>query len=85
MEARAARFNVTVDPERAAKLAALAQRYHLAPGSLARSLLSQAIDDADLSGRYVTDLLRRIPGAFEDVRRGHEQALRGETIDLETL
>src|SRR5205807_1264667 len=44
---RALRVNVTLDPEHDAKLTQLAARTHLERGTLARSLLLQAIDDAD--------------------------------------
>jgi len=41
------RVNVTLDPERAEKLAKLAERTHEQEGTLARSLLSQALDEAE--------------------------------------
>lgn len=44
---------MTLDGERAAKLARLAERTHLQEGTLARSLLSQAIDDADIESKEV--------------------------------
>jgi predicted transcriptional regulator len=39
------RVNITLDDEHAAKLSRLAQRVHVNEGTLARSLLSTAIDD----------------------------------------
>ena len=59
------RLNVTLDAEYAAKLSRLAQRTHTQEGTLARSLLSQALDEADPDPRNVVDLLYRIPGAYE--------------------
>ncbi len=79
------RLNVTLDPEHAARLARLAQRMHVQEGTLARSLLSTAIEDADPDARSVTALLDGIPGAYEDARLGLEQAREGKTIALDEL
>jgi hypothetical protein len=79
------RLNVTLDGERAAKLARLAERTHTQEGTLARSLLSQAIDEADVDARHVVELLDGIPGAFERAQLGLEQAKSGETIPLDEL
>ena len=79
------RLNVTLDEERAAKLARLAERTHVQEGTLARSLLSQAIDEADIDARNVVDLLDGIPGAFERAQLGLAQARSGQTIPLDDL
>lgn len=79
------RLNVTLDPERAAKLALLAERTHTQEGTLARSLLSQAIDETDVDPRHVVELLDGIPGAFERAQLGLEQARAGETIAVDEL
>ena len=79
------RLNVTLDPERAAKLALLAERTNTQEGTLARSLLSQAIDEADVDARHIVELLDGIPGAFERAQLGLEQARSGETIALNDL
>jgi hypothetical protein len=79
------RLNVTLDPERAAKLALLAERTRTQEGTLARSLLSHAIDEADIDVRHVVDLLDGIPGAFERAQLGLDQARSGKTIDLDEL
>jgi hypothetical protein len=79
------RLNVTLDPERAAKLALLAERTRTQEGTLARSLLSHAIDEADLDPRHAVDLLDGIPGAFERAQLGLDQARSGKTIDLDEL
>ena len=79
------RFNLTLDAERAAKLAQLAERTHINEGSLARSLLSQALDDAGTDPRNVAALLDGIPGAFERAQLGLKQARAGRAIDLDEL
>jgi hypothetical protein len=47
LDSPANRLNVTLDAEHAARLARLAERTHVHEGTLARSLLSSATDDAD--------------------------------------
>jgi len=79
------RVNVTLDEEHAAKLARLAERTQIQEGTLARSLLSQALDDADLDAHNVVDLLDGIPGAFERARRGLEDVQGGRTVALNDL
>jgi hypothetical protein len=54
-------------------------------GTLARSLLSQAIDEADIDARNVVELLDGIPGAFERAELGLDQARSGQTIALDEL
>lgn len=53
-------------------------------GSLPRSLLSQALDDADADPRDVVALLDRIPG-FERAHEALKQASARRTIDLDDL
>jgi hypothetical protein len=79
------RLNVTLDPEHAARLAQLAERTHVREGTLARSLLSMAIEDADPDARNVTALLDGIPGAYEQAQRGLERGRKGEVIALDDL
>jgi len=79
------RLNVTLDPEHAAKLALLAERTHTQEGTLARSLLSHAIDEADLDPRHAVELLDGVPGAFERAQLGLEQARSGKTVSLDPL
>lgn len=81
----AQRVNITLDPERAAKLTRLAQRVHVNEGTLARSLLSTAIDEADPDPASVVAVLEGIPGAFERAALGRQQAARGATIPLDDL
>jgi hypothetical protein len=80
-----ARLNITLDAEHAAKLARLAERVHVQEGTLARSLLSTALDEADPDARTVTEVLDAIPGAWERANLGLQQARAGETQALDTL
>jgi hypothetical protein len=79
------RLNVTLDAERAAKLARLAERTHTQEGTLARSLLSHAIDEVDADARHVAELLDGLPGAYERAQLGLEQAQAGQTTPLGDL
>ena len=85
MAARVNRVNVVLDDERAVKLRRLAERTHMTPGTLARSLLSTALDEADPDPRGITALLDRIDGAWEDAVAGLEEAKAGRSIPLEEL
>ncbi len=85
MTAASGRLNVTLDEEYAAKLARLAERTHVQEGTLARSLLSSAIDEADVDPRNVVEILDGIDGAFERAQLGLEQAKSGETVALDEL
>lgn len=60
------RFNIQLDERRAMKLRALAERTHVNPGTLARSLLSTALDEADPEPATIVALLDSIPGALHD-------------------
>ncbi|HEV2954209.1 MAG TPA: hypothetical protein VG015_08970 [Candidatus Dormibacteraeota bacterium] len=81
----ARRLNLTLDPLYAAKLASLAERTHVNEGTLARSLLSQALDEADTDPRDIAALLDGIPGAFDRAKLGLEDAIAGRTVDLNSL
>ncbi|MBS1885970.1 MAG: hypothetical protein JSU06_02170 [Actinobacteria bacterium] len=48
------RINVTLDEAHAEKLARLAERTHVQEGTLARSLLCTALDDADPGAARIT-------------------------------
>ena len=85
MERSAHRLNVTLDPEHAARLARLAERTHVQEGTLARSLLSIAIEDADPDARNIAAVLDGIPGAYERALLGLERAREGQTISLDDL
>ena len=75
-------MNVVLDEVRALKLQRLAERTKVNPGTLARSLLSTALDDADPDPGSVTDLLDRIDGAWEDAIAGLEEIRSGKGIPL---
>lgn len=79
------RVNVTLDAEHADKLSRLAARVHLNEGTLARSLLSAAIDEVDPDPDDVVRLLDGIAGAWERARLGRRQAASGDTVDLDEL
>ena len=79
------RLNVTLDHVYGAKLAKLAARTHVNEGTLARSLLSQALDEADPDPRHAAALLDGLPGAFERAKQGLEDAKAGRTISLDDL
>jgi len=79
------RLNITLEDEQAEKLARLAERMHIQPGTIARSLLSSALDDLDPDARNVAELLDGIPDALARAQLGREQALSGETIPLDEL
>ena len=79
------RVNIILDEERSLKLRRLADRTHTSPGTLARSLLSTALDDADPDPRSITDILDRIPGAWEDAVAGSEEIRTGKGIPLDEL
>jgi len=63
----------------------MAEQSHAAEGTLARSLLSRAIDDAELDGRTIVEVLNGIPGARESIARGREQLARGDAVPLDEL
>jgi hypothetical protein len=79
------RVNVTLDDVHAQKLRRLAERTHLNEGTIARSLLSTALDEADPDPRNVSALLDGIPGAFERAELGLAQVRAGEGEPLSEL
>jgi hypothetical protein len=85
MEHAAHRLNVTLDEEHAARLARLAERTHVQEGTLARSLLSTAIEEADPDARSILAVLEGIPGAYERARLSLKRARSGGSIALDDL
>lgn len=79
------RVNIVLDAEYAEKLRMLAERTHVSAGTLARALLSSALDEADPSPRNVALLLDGIEGAFERAQAGLADAAAGRVIALEDL
>ncbi len=84
-EVNSQRLNITLDGAHAAKLSRLAARVHVNEGTLARSLLSTAIDDADPDAANVVAVLDGIAGAWERAQLGSLQAGTGETTPLDDL
>jgi hypothetical protein len=77
------RLNVTLSPEHGEKLARIALRTHVREGTLASSLLSQAIDEVDPNAERIVDLLDRIPGASERIDVGIADARAGRTTPFD--
>ena len=79
------RLNVTLDEVAARKLSAMAARMHVNEGTLARSLLTTAIDESEPDPANIVALLDGIPTAWEDAQEGWRQAQAGETVSIEQL
>ena len=79
------RLNVTLDPEHATRLARLAERTHVQEGTLARSLLASAIEDAEPDAHSIVAVLDGIPGAHERAQLGLRRGKAGESIPLDEL
>jgi hypothetical protein len=79
------RINITLEGEQAEKLARLAERMHVQPGTIARSLLTNTLDEAEPDARNVVELLDAIPGAYERAQLGLEQGKAGKTTSLDEL
>ncbi len=79
------RFNVQLDEEHAAKLIAIAERTYVQPGTIARSLLSTALDHADPDAVTITAVLDSISGALGRAQAGLAAAKAGQAIPLEEL
>ena len=84
-EQRSNRLNVLLDDEHAAKLYGLADRTYVNAGTLARSLLSTALDQADPDAASVTALLDTIPGAHERALQGLADVRIGRAVPLDEL
>jgi hypothetical protein len=79
------RVNIVLDEERSIKLRQLAERTHTNPGTIARSLLSTALDEADPDPRTIVELLDRIPGAWEDAVAGSREIRDGQGLSFDEL
>lgn len=79
------RLNITLDEASAQKLSAIARRMHINEGTLARSLLTSALDEAEPDAANIVALLDGIAGAWEDAQEGWGQAQAGDTIPLDQL
>jgi hypothetical protein len=79
------RINVLLDEEHSRRLKRMAEQSHAAEGTLARSLLSRAIDEAEVDGRTIVEVLNGIPGASDRFTLAREQLARGEGFPLDDL
>ena len=79
------RVNVVLDEQHARKLSLMAERAHVQEGTLARSLLSSALEAADPEARTITAILDATAGAWERTQEGIEQAHRAEGVPLDQL
>ena len=79
------RISVALDAETALTLERLAESLHTTESALARWLLATALDGADPGPQKMTELLDRIPGAFERAQLGRAQARAGQAMPLEEL
>lgn len=75
------RMNVTVRGDPAKRLQQMAKQLHIREG--AGSLLSTTLDEVDEESQHVTDLLDRIPGAWERIER--RRASRDAAVGLEAV
>jgi predicted transcriptional regulator len=82
---RSNRFNVQLDDEHAIKLHRIAERTYVQPGTIARSLLSTALDQVDPDGVTITALLDAIPGAWERAQQGIADLEAGRVTPLDEL
>jgi hypothetical protein len=81
----ARQIRLELDDEAATRLAALAARAHAAQDDLAATLLSEALAEIERAPENMESVLDRIPGSWERMQLGREQARRGETIGLDEL
>ncbi len=84
-ERRSNRVNVLLDDEHAARLYRIADRTYVNAGTLARSLLSTALDQAEPDPADVTALLDAIPGAYERAQQGLLDVRAGRVVRLDDL
>lgn len=79
------RVNILLGEEHAAKLYGLAERTHVNAGTLARSLLSTALDQADPDAASIAALLDAVPGAFDRAQDGLADVRAGRVLPLDDL
>jgi predicted transcriptional regulator len=82
---RSNRVNVQLDDEHAMKLHRIAERTYVQPGTIARSLLSAALDQVDPDATTITGLLDALPGAWERAEEGLSDAASGRVVSLDEL
>ena len=74
-----------LDNEHAARLNDLAARLNVQPGTVARSLLSMALDQVDSETTTLTALLDSIPGSWERTTEGVADGKAGRVVPLDQL
>ncbi len=79
------RINVVLDDEHAARLSQMAARMYVQPGTIARSLLSTAIDQVDAEATTITAILDAIPGAWERTQEGLADVKANRVVPLDQL
>ncbi len=82
---RSTRLNLQLDEEHAIKLARVAERLYLQPGTAGRSLLYTILDQVEPDAITITALLDAIPGAWQQAQAGAADAAAGRVIDLADL
>ncbi len=82
---RSTRITVVLDDEHAARLHRLAERTYVNPGTLARSLLSTALDQIEPDALAITGILDAIPGASERAAQGRADVRAGRVVPLDDL
>ena len=82
---RSTRLNLQLDDEHAVKLARVAKRLYLQPGTAGRSLLYTILDQIEPDAVTITSLLEAIPGAWERAQLGVADAAAGRVVDLADL
>jgi hypothetical protein len=85
MARRAKRITVALDDEQAERLTRMAEQLHASEGALAGSLLSRAIDEAEVDRKMIVEVLNGIPGAQDRNRLARQQMARGEGMPLDEL
>jgi excisionase family DNA binding protein len=76
---------VHLDAVHSARLVELAERIHLSPDSVARSLLSTALDQRDPDATLITGVLDAIPGAWETAQAGLAEIRSRRGIPLDDI
>ena len=67
------------------RLREIAERTCASETSIAHTLLSLALDDADVDAEVMTEIIEGIPGVLDHIAEAREQLDRGEGIPLEDL
>ena len=63
----------------------MAREQYVQPGTIARSLLSTAIDQVDTEAATITAILDAIPGAWERTQEGLADVKANRVVPLDQL